>query len=121
MIGAVILALLMQSTPTTTAAPPSADPPAPAPIGPLPSPSQLAWKEMGFTGFIHFGPNTFTDREWGHGDEPAAVFAPTQLDARQWVRAMKASASGVTCWALSLQPEMPLSFDTRIASGSGSV
>ncbi|MFO0963610.1 MAG: alpha-L-fucosidase [Phycisphaerales bacterium] len=90
----MILALLMQSTPTTTAAPPSADPPAPAPIGPLPSPAQLAWKEMGFTGFIHFGPNTFTDREWGHGDEPAAVFAPTQLDARQWVRAMKAAGMG---------------------------
>jgi alpha-L-fucosidase len=69
-------------------------------IQPIPTPAQHAWQDMEFTGFIHFGPNTFTDREWGHGDEPATAFAPTALDARQWVRVMKdAGITGVVITA----------------------
>lgn len=56
-----------------------------------PSPRQLAWQELEFTGFLHFGVNTFTDREWGEGTEPESLFNPTELDARQWVRACKAA------------------------------
>ena len=70
---AVLAQLAMISAPT---------PPLPA-IAPVPTPAQRAWQDMEFTGFIHFGPNTFTDREWGHGDEPAAAFTPSALDARQ--------------------------------------
>jgi alpha-L-fucosidase len=63
---------------------------------PLPTKQQLAWHEMEFYLFIHFGPNTFTDKEWGHGDEPEDIFNPTQLDCRQWARiAKQAGAKGI--------------------------
>jgi alpha-L-fucosidase len=63
---------------------------------PLPSKSQLAWHDQEFYLFVHFGPNTFTDKEWGLGDEPAAVFNPSQLDCRQWARvAKRAGAKGI--------------------------
>jgi alpha-L-fucosidase len=61
----------------------------PEPIGPLPTPQQLAWQELELCAFVHFGVNTFTDREWGDGQEPPAVFAPTELDCRQWARVAK--------------------------------
>jgi alpha-L-fucosidase len=63
---------------------------------PLPTKQQLAWHEMEFYLFIHFGPNTFTDKEWGHGDEPEDIFNPSQLDCRQWARiAKQAGAKGI--------------------------
>ncbi len=63
---------------------------------PLPTKQQLAWHEMEFYFFIHFGPNTFTDKEWGHGDEPEDIFNPTQLDCKQWARiAKQAGAKGI--------------------------
>jgi alpha-L-fucosidase len=62
----------------------------PAVHGPTPSRSQVAWHRSPVYGFIHFTVNTFTDREWGYGDEPESVFAPTALDCRQWVDAAKA-------------------------------
>ncbi len=63
---------------------------------PKPSPSQQAWHDMEYYFFFHFGPNTFTDLEWGHGTEPADMFNPTELDTRQWCRTAKAAgAKGV--------------------------
>lgn len=58
-----------------------------------PTPQQLAWHNMEYYWFVHFGPNTFTGKEWGHGDEKEEVFAPTQLDCRQWCRIAKASGA----------------------------
>jgi alpha-L-fucosidase len=54
-----------------------------------PSPQQLAWQQMEFIGFIHYTVNAFTDREWGEGTESPAIFNPTQLDVRQWVKVCK--------------------------------
>ena len=56
-----------------------------------PSPRQLAWQQMEFYGFIHFGMNTFTGREWGDGTASPALFDPACLDAGQWARALKSA------------------------------
>jgi alpha-L-fucosidase len=67
-----------------------------APLPPLPTPRQLTWQEQEFYLFTHFGPNTFTDLEWGHGTEHEEVFNPTELDCRQWARIAKtAGAKGI--------------------------
>jgi alpha-L-fucosidase len=59
----------------------------PEPFGPVPSERQLAWHEMEYYMFVHFTVNTFTDKEWGYGDEKESVFNPTGLDCRQWAKA----------------------------------
>jgi len=60
--------------------------PPPLPHGAIPSARQLGWQELEFYGFIHFTVNTFTDKEWGYGDESPAIFNPSELDPRQWAR-----------------------------------
>jgi alpha-L-fucosidase len=58
----------------------------PEPFGPVPSERQLVWHEMEYYMFVHFTVNTFTDKEWGYGDEKESVFNPSALDCRQWVK-----------------------------------
>jgi alpha-L-fucosidase len=61
----------------------------PEPYGPVPSDRQLAWHDMEYYMFVHFTVNTFTDKEWGFGDEKESVFNPTDLDCRQWAKIAK--------------------------------
>lgn len=56
-----------------------------------PSERQLKWFDREFYGFIHFGVNTFTGREWGTGGEDPGLFNPERLDCDQWVEALKAA------------------------------
>ena len=61
----------------------------PEPIGPIPSEQQLAWQELEFYAFIHFNMNTFSNMEWGMGDERPIQFDPSNLDCRQWAKVCK--------------------------------
>ena len=58
---------------------------------PVPSPGQLLWQQDELALFIHFGVNTFTDREWGDGAESPSAFNPSAFDARQWARTARAA------------------------------
>lgn len=59
------------------------------PFGAVPSPRQRAWHALEFYGFLHFTVNTFTDREWGLGNETPDMFNPTAFDAHQIVESAK--------------------------------
>lgn len=57
----------------------------------VPNERQLRHQALEFYGFLHFGMNTFTNREWGDGSESPSLFNPEGLDARQWIRALKSA------------------------------
>ncbi len=63
----------------------------PEPVLPVPTDRQLAWHEMEQYAFVHFTTNTFTDKEWGFGDESESVFNPTAMDVTQWTKTIKAA------------------------------
>lgn len=56
---------------------------------PVPTPNQVEWQRMETIGFIHYNINTYTDMEWGYGNESPSLFNPTKLDCRQWARTFK--------------------------------
>src|SRR3954471_5254331 len=58
---------------------------------PRPSERQLLWQQMETTAFMHFSINTFTDKEWGEGNEDPALFNPTDFDAAAIVKVLKES------------------------------
>lgn len=64
----------------------------PAPVFPVPTERQLKWNETEFYAFFHYGMNTYTDKEWGYGNENEQTFAPTAPpNPRQWLQAVKAA------------------------------
>ncbi len=64
----------------------------PAPVHPVPTERQVKWNETEFYAFFHYGMNTYTNQEWGYGNEAEATFAPTAAPCpEQWLTAVKAA------------------------------
>jgi alpha-L-fucosidase len=63
--------------------------PLPDAVAPVPSPAQVAWQTQETAAFLHFGMNTFTNKEQGDGSESPTLFNPTAFDARQWITALR--------------------------------
>ena len=60
-----------------------------SPCGPVPTENQLWWQDLEMYAFIHYSMNTYTDQEWGFGNEDLQLFNPSDLDCRQWARVCK--------------------------------
>ena len=60
-----------------------------SPCGPVPTENQLWWQDLEMYAFIHYSLNTYTDQEWGFGNEDLQLFNPADLDCRQWARVCK--------------------------------
>ena len=60
-----------------------------SPCGPVPTEDQLWWQDLEMYAFIHYSLNTYTDQEWGFGNEDLQLFNPSDLDCRQWARVCK--------------------------------
>jgi alpha-L-fucosidase len=58
-----------------------------------PTPQQSAWQDLEFGVILHFGTNTFLDREWGDGKASASVFNPRDFNPDQWMDAIKAAGA----------------------------
>ena len=80
----VLLMLTISATAQKTKSPISLPP-----CGPVPTENQLRWQDMEMYAFIHYSLNTYTDEEWGFGNEDPKLFNPSNLDCRQWARVCK--------------------------------
>jgi len=57
----------------------------------IPTPNQFEALKTEYMAFIHFGPNTFSKREWGNGKENPEIFNLQNLDTDQWCKTMKSA------------------------------
>ncbi len=80
-IATMLLAMLTMLVHAQTVSPTS--------CGPVPNANQLRWQDMEMYAFIHYSLNTYTDQEWGFGNEDPKLFNPSDLDCRQWARVCK--------------------------------
>lgn len=83
-VAAVCFCCSVQAQDESSVAPPN-------PFGPVPTAAQLAWQQMEMNMFCHFGPNTFTGKEWGDGTEIEDIFHPTALNCDQWAAVAKSA------------------------------
>ena len=90
MFSALALSIVAMSTPQHANETP------PPPLLPTPSDRQMTWHQRGMYAFVHFNMNTFTDHEWGDGNENPSTFNPTELDTDQWCEVFRdAGMTGV--------------------------
>jgi len=68
---------------------PPSSPRSPDAVAPIPSRAQVAWQSQELAAFLHFGINTFTNKEQGDGTESPALFNPTTFDASQWITTLR--------------------------------
>jgi len=78
-----------QGTEASQPAPSLDEEPEIADYGPLPSKAQMQYHREELAAFIHFGMNTYYDREWGDGQEDPYYFYPEHLDTDQWIKTLK--------------------------------
>ena len=95
------------------------------PVLPTPTAKQVEWQKMETYAFIHFGLNTFNDKEWGYGNSDVKTFNPKKLDCEQWAKTLAAAGmKGVIITAkhhdgFCLWPTATTEHCTRNSSGYG--
>lgn len=93
LLAAIALSVTVQGAPFDLQTQVPANPEnVPAPVHPVPHERQVKWMETEFYAFFHYGMNTFTNAEWGYGNEAESTYNPTQdPNPRQWLEAVKAA------------------------------